>query len=100
MGTLLNDIQQFNNENPQQNIPRCNRSRLRKQPVVSLRPFGANHCQIGDWTQELFMLGLEQPRLPLWITAAQPSLMEKSIYYDNSKNTTYIYLTTPCLLLL
>ena len=56
--------------------------------------------QVGDWTKELFRLGLEQDRLPLWITAAQPSLMEKSIYYDNSKNTTYIYLTTPCLLLL
>ena len=41
--------------------------------------------QVGDWTQELFRLGLEQPRLPLWITAAQPSLMEKSIYYDNGK---------------
>ena len=38
---------------------------------------------MGDWTQELFRLGLGQPRLPLWITAAQPSLMERSIYYDN-----------------
>eukprot|EP00752_Nemacystus_decipiens_P012303 g10908.t1 len=38
---------------------------------------------VGDWTQELFRLGLGQPRLPLWITAAQPSLMERSIYYDN-----------------
>lgn len=42
--------------------------------------------QVGDWTQDLFHLGLEQPRLPLWITAAQPSLMEKSIYYDNRKD--------------
>ena len=41
--------------------------------------------QVGDWTQDLFRLGLEQPRLPLWITAAQPSLMEKSIYYDNGE---------------
>ena len=41
--------------------------------------------QVGDWTKELFRLGLEQDRLPLWITAAQPSLMEKSIYYDNSE---------------
>ena len=39
--------------------------------------------QVGDWTQELFRLGLGKPRLPLWITAAQPSLMEKSIYYNN-----------------
>eukprot|EP00904_Undaria_pinnatifida_P005569 jgi/Undpi1/2141/HiC_scaffold_12.g05527.m1 len=39
--------------------------------------------EVGDWTQDLFRLGLKQPRLPLWITAAQPSLMEKSIYYDN-----------------
>lgn len=43
--------------------------------------------QVGDWTKDLFRLGLEQDRLPLWITAAQPSLMEKSIYYDNSKTT-------------
>lgn len=41
--------------------------------------------QVGDWTQELFRLGLEQPRLPLWITAAQPSIMEKSIYFDNGR---------------
>ena len=45
--------------------------------------FDRNYCQVGDWTQALFHLGLEQPRLPLWITAAQPSLMEQSIYYDN-----------------
>ena len=42
---------------------------------------------MGDWTQDLFRLGLEQPRLPLWITAAQPSLMEKSIYYNKGKST-------------
>ena len=45
--------------------------------------------QVGDWTQELFHLGLSQPRLPLWITAAQPSLMEKSIYYDNRECLLY-----------
>lgn len=38
---------------------------------------------MGDWTQELFRLSLGHQRLPLWITAAQPSLMERSIYYDN-----------------
>eukprot|EP00904_Undaria_pinnatifida_P005570 jgi/Undpi1/2142/HiC_scaffold_12.g05528.m1 len=38
---------------------------------------------VGDWTQELFRLGLQQPRLPLWITTAQPSLMEQSIYYKH-----------------
>ncbi|CAN0405309.1 unnamed protein product, partial [Hapterophycus canaliculatus] len=37
---------------------------------------------VGDWTKKLFRLGLDS-RLPLWITAAQPSLMERSIYYDN-----------------
>ncbi|CAM9830722.1 unnamed protein product [Sphacelaria rigidula] len=37
---------------------------------------------VGDWTRALFQLGLEQPRLPLWITAAQPSTMDKTVYYD------------------
>ena len=45
----------------------------------------SSSLQVGDWTQELFRLGLEQPRLPLWITAAQPSIMEKSIYFDNGR---------------
>lgn len=44
---------------------------------------------MGDWTQDLFHLGLEQPRLPLWITAPQPSLMEQSIYYDNGKDVSH-----------
>lgn len=48
--------------------------------------YDQNYRQVGDWTQALFHLGLEQPRLPLWITAAQPSLMEQSIYYDNGRD--------------
>lgn len=39
--------------------------------------------QVGDWTQELFRLSLEDPSMPLWITAAQPSVLEKTIYFDN-----------------
>ena len=38
---------------------------------------------MGDWTKQLFQLGLGQPRLPLWISAAQPSLFEKSVYYGS-----------------
>eukprot|EP00904_Undaria_pinnatifida_P005572 jgi/Undpi1/2144/HiC_scaffold_12.g05530.m1 len=38
---------------------------------------------VGDWTEELFRLGLEDPRMPLWITAAQPSVLEQTVYYDN-----------------
>ena len=45
--------------------------------------------QVGDWTQELFRLGLEQPGLPIWITAAQPSLMEQSIYFDNGRKASH-----------
>ncbi|CAM9161580.1 unnamed protein product, partial [Sphacelaria rigidula] len=37
---------------------------------------------VGDWTRALFRLGLDQPRLPLWITTAQPSTMDKTVYYD------------------
>lgn len=38
---------------------------------------------MGDWTLELFKLSLENPQMPLWITAAQPSVLEDSIYFDN-----------------
>ena len=65
--------------------------------IVFKRDGTRNTCKVGDWTQELFHLGLEQPRLPLWITAAQPSLMEKSIYYDNSKGVAYLMLHRICL---
>ena len=94
--------------NPTHNPPpRCNLSRVGKQSnfvspstfrlYVGKQQFSISFiailvqtpCQVGDWTQELFTLGLGQPRLPLWITAAQPSLMEKSIYYDNSKCMPY-----------
>ena len=39
--------------------------------------------QVGDWTKDLFRLGLANPSQPLWITAAQPSLVETTLYYDN-----------------
>lgn len=44
--------------------------------------------QVGDWTQELFRLSLEDPRIkmPIWITAAQPSVLEKSIFFDNGES--------------
>lgn len=38
---------------------------------------------MGDWTDELFRLCLENPQMPLWITAAQPSVVEQTVYYDN-----------------
>eukprot|EP00903_Cladosiphon_okamuranus_P007702 g7464.t1 len=38
---------------------------------------------VGDWTKDLFRLGLANPSQPLWITAAQPSLVERTLYYDN-----------------
>ncbi|CAM9369134.1 unnamed protein product [Hapterophycus canaliculatus] len=38
---------------------------------------------VGDWTKELFRLGLANPSQPLWITAAQPSLVETTLFYDN-----------------
>lgn len=41
--------------------------------------------QVGDWSEELFRLGLESPQMPLWITAAQPSAMESSIYFENGE---------------
>lgn len=40
---------------------------------------------MGDWTEQLFRLGLEDPRMPLWITAAQPSVLEQTLYYDNGE---------------
>ncbi|CAM9200421.1 unnamed protein product [Discosporangium mesarthrocarpum] len=38
---------------------------------------------VGDWTSEMFRLALNKPRVPLWITAPLPSLMERSLYYQN-----------------
>eukprot|EP00903_Cladosiphon_okamuranus_P005784 g5731.t1 len=38
---------------------------------------------VGGWTQELFRLSLEDLSVPIWITAAQPSVLEKSIFFDN-----------------
>lgn len=43
--------------------------------------------QVGDWTKDLFRLGLANPSQPLWITAAQPSLVETTLYYDNGKGS-------------
>lgn len=43
--------------------------------------------QVGDWTQEMFRLSLENPRMPLWISAAQPSVMENTVYFDNGKGS-------------
>lgn len=31
----------------------------------------------------MFSLCLENPRMQLWITAAQPSVAEQAVYYDN-----------------
>ncbi|CAN0353038.1 unnamed protein product, partial [Ascophyllum nodosum] len=38
---------------------------------------------VGDWTEELFRLSLKNPQMPLWITTAQPSVLERTSYYDN-----------------
>eukprot|EP00903_Cladosiphon_okamuranus_P021567 g19829.t1 len=38
---------------------------------------------VGDWTEELFRLSLKNPRMSLWITAAQPSVVQQTVYYDN-----------------
>eukprot|EP00904_Undaria_pinnatifida_P005548 jgi/Undpi1/2122/HiC_scaffold_12.g05508.m1 len=69
------------------NSPTISRSEWHPFSIIQVpgkAPRAAFYAEaVGDWTQELFHLGLNQPRLPLWITAAQPSLMEKSIYYDN-----------------
>jgi len=57
--------------------------------------------QVGDWTQELFRLSLEDPRIkmPIWITAAQPSVLEKSIFFDNGafSAASTPKTTSPCL---
>ncbi|CAM9785957.1 unnamed protein product [Scytosiphon promiscuus] len=53
-------------------------------PVPGSRPRAGFHVEaVGDWTQELFRLSLEDPCMPLWVTAPQPSVLEKSIYFDN-----------------
>lgn len=33
----------------------------------------------------MFRFCLENPQMPLWITAAQPSVVEKTMYFDNGK---------------
>lgn len=53
------------------------------------------YTQVGDWTEQLFRLCLEDPRMPLWITAAQPSVLEQTVYYDNGKRLTVIVLRLP-----
>eukprot|EP00752_Nemacystus_decipiens_P012591 g11151.t1 len=69
------------------NAPTISRSEWHPFSIIPVRdktPKAAFYAEaVGDWTKELFRLGLGTPRLPLWISAAQPSLMEKSIYYDN-----------------
>ncbi|CBJ27976.1 putative respiratory burst oxidase homolog [Ectocarpus siliculosus] len=53
-------------------------------PVPGPRPRGGFYVEaVGDWTQELFRLSLDDPCMPLWITAAQPSVLEKSVYFEN-----------------
>ncbi|CAM9880830.1 unnamed protein product [Ectocarpus fasciculatus] len=53
-------------------------------PVPGPNPRAGFHVEaVGDWTNELFRLSLEHPRMPLWITAAQPSVAEQAIYFDN-----------------
>eukprot|EP00904_Undaria_pinnatifida_P005538 jgi/Undpi1/2113/HiC_scaffold_12.g05499.m1 len=53
--------------------------------VPGSRPKAGFHVEaVGDWTSELFRLSLENPSMPLWITAAQPSVLEKTIYFDNA----------------
>ncbi|CAB1097719.1 unnamed protein product [Ectocarpus sp. CCAP 1310/34] len=55
-------------------------------PVPGPRPRGGFYVEaVGDWTQELFRLSLEDPCMPLWITAAQPSVLEKSVYFENGE---------------
>ena len=44
-----------------------------------------NARQVGDWTEELFRLSLKNPQMPLWITTAQPSVLERTSYYDNGE---------------
>lgn len=52
--------------------------------------------QVGDWTSELFRLSLEDPQMPLWITAAQPSVLEDSSYFDNGKVAIRVVVPLPC----
>ncbi|CAM9294444.1 unnamed protein product [Ectocarpus sp. 6 AP-2014] len=53
-------------------------------PVPGPNPRAGLHVEaVGDWTNELFRLSLEHPRMPLWITAAQPSVAEQAVYFDN-----------------
>ncbi|CAM9969245.1 unnamed protein product [Ectocarpus sp. 4 AP-2014] len=53
-------------------------------PVPGSRPRAGFHVEaVGDWTNEMFRFCLENPQMPLWITAAQPSVMEKTMYFDN-----------------
>ncbi|CAM9160730.1 unnamed protein product [Ascophyllum nodosum] len=53
-------------------------------PVPGSKPRAGFHVEaVGDWTEELFRLSFENPRMPLWITVAQPSVLEKCIYFDN-----------------
>lgn len=42
--------------------------------------------QVGNWTDEFFRLCLENPSMPLWITAAQPSVVEQTAYFDNGEH--------------
>ncbi|CAB1097723.1 unnamed protein product [Ectocarpus sp. CCAP 1310/34] len=53
-------------------------------PVPGPRPRAGFHVEaVGDWTNEMFRFCLENPQMPLWITAAQPSVMEKTVYFEN-----------------
>ncbi|CAN0109472.1 unnamed protein product [Ectocarpus fasciculatus] len=53
-------------------------------PVPGSRPRAGFHVEaVGDWTNEMFRFCLENPQMPLWITAAQPSVVEKTVYFDN-----------------
>ncbi|CAM9786026.1 unnamed protein product [Scytosiphon promiscuus] len=53
-------------------------------PVPGPRARAGFHVEaVGDWTNEMFSLCLENPRMQLWITAAQPSVAEQAVYYDN-----------------
>ncbi|CBN78808.1 putative respiratory burst oxidase homolog protein [Ectocarpus siliculosus] len=53
-------------------------------PVPGVTSRAAFYAEaVGDWTKDLFRLGLANPSQPLWITAAQPSLIETTLFYDN-----------------
>ncbi|CAN0019892.1 unnamed protein product, partial [Ectocarpus sp. 13 AM-2016] len=54
-------------------------------PVPGVASRAAFYAEaVGDWTKDLFRLGLANPSQPLWITAAQPSLIETTLFYDNA----------------